>query len=106
MIKDKKKLDVGFLNIAIPQNLENLQLPSPELLTFYKNYKDRILWIDDEINRLTGIRNEDVINAPMFAEAFASFLSWLPWRRHEFHSQHLDFHSLLLQVRFELFWQH
>lgn len=35
-------------------------------------------WIDDEINRLTGIRNEDVINAPVFAEAFTSFLSWLP----------------------------
>ena len=35
-------------------------------------------WIDDEINRLTGIRNEDIINAPMFAEAFKKFLSWLP----------------------------
>ena len=35
-------------------------------------------WIDDEINRLTGIRNEDVINAPRFAEAFEAFLSWLP----------------------------
>jgi len=35
-------------------------------------------WIDDEINRLTGIRNEDVIHAPKFAEAFAEFLSWLP----------------------------
>ena len=35
-------------------------------------------WIDDEINRLTGIRNEDVINAPKFAEAFEAFLSWLP----------------------------
>lgn len=35
-------------------------------------------WIDDEINRLTGIRNEDIINAPMFAEAFEEFLSWLP----------------------------
>lgn len=50
LVLNKKKLDVGYLNIAIPQNAENLQLPSPELLTFYKNYEDRILWIDDEIN--------------------------------------------------------
>lgn len=35
-------------------------------------------WIDDEINRLTGIRNEDVIHAPVFSEAFNTFLSWLP----------------------------
>ena len=35
-------------------------------------------WIDDEINRLTGIRNEDVIHAPDFSEAFNTFLSWLP----------------------------
>ena len=40
---NKKKLDVGYINIAIPQDVENMQLPNPELLTFYKNYEDRTL---------------------------------------------------------------
>ena len=47
---NKKELDVGYINIAIPQDVENMQLPNPELLTFYKNYEDRTLWIDSEIN--------------------------------------------------------
>lgn len=47
---NRKKLSTDYLSIAIPQNVENMQLPNPELLTFYKNYEDRILWIDDEIN--------------------------------------------------------
>lgn len=34
--------------------------------------------IDDEINQLTGIRNEDVIHAPVLSDAFNTFLSWLP----------------------------
>lgn len=45
-----KKLNSTYLDIMIPQNVENMQLPSPELLTFYKNFEDRILWIDAEIN--------------------------------------------------------
>lgn len=48
-----KKLDTAYLDIAIPQNVENLQLPDPSLLQFYKNYNNRILWIDDEITTLT-----------------------------------------------------
>lgn len=47
---NKKKLSTDYFSIAIPQNVENMQLPNPELLTFYQNYEDRILWIDDEIN--------------------------------------------------------
>lgn len=47
---NKKKLDIGVIDIAIPQNVDNLQLPNPELLTFYKNFDDRILWIDGEIS--------------------------------------------------------
>ena len=35
-------------------------------------------WIDDEINRLTGIKNEDVSDAPIFSEAFKDFMTWLP----------------------------
>ena len=47
---NKKKVTTAYLDIAIPENVENMQLPSPELLTFYKNFEDRILWIDNEIN--------------------------------------------------------
>lgn len=35
-----------LLKIAIPQNLENLTLPSPELLNYYRNLEDRVIWID------------------------------------------------------------
>lgn len=35
-----------LMKIAIPQELENLQLPSPELLTYYRNLEDRVIWID------------------------------------------------------------
>lgn len=35
-----------LLKVAIPANLENLQLPSPELLTYYRNLEDRVIWID------------------------------------------------------------
>ena len=35
-----------LMQIMIPQNLENMQLPSPELLTYYRNLEDRVIWID------------------------------------------------------------
>lgn len=35
-----------LMQIMIPQNLENVQLPSPELLTYYRNLEDRVIWID------------------------------------------------------------
>lgn len=35
--------------VTIPKNLENLQLPSPELLTYYEELEDRVFWIDDEV---------------------------------------------------------
>ena len=73
---NKKKVTTAYLDIAIPENVENMQLPSPELLTFYKNFEDRILRIDNEINdysieyakyiiqwnrddKLAGIKKED-----------------------------------------------
>ena len=42
---NKKKLETAYLDIAIPQNAENLQLPDPSLLQFYKNYENRILYL-------------------------------------------------------------
>lgn len=41
-----------IINVSIPQNLENMQLPSPELLTFYKNLDERTLWLDTEVSDL------------------------------------------------------
>lgn len=38
------------LLVAVPQAVENLQLPNPELLQFYQDEKDRILWIEGEID--------------------------------------------------------
>ena len=35
-----------LLKIAMPQNLENLMLPAPELLNYYRNLEDRVVWID------------------------------------------------------------
>ena len=35
--------------IAIPEGLENLQLPAPELLTYYHDEKSRTLWVEGEI---------------------------------------------------------
>lgn len=35
-----------LMQIAIPQNIENLQLPNPELVTYYRNLEDRVIWID------------------------------------------------------------
>lgn len=39
-----------FMQITIPQNLENLMLPAPELLTYYKNLEHRIIWLDSSVD--------------------------------------------------------
>lgn len=38
------------MDIYIPESVENLQLPSPELITFYKNLENRTLWLDCEVD--------------------------------------------------------
>ena len=38
------------LGLTIPQSVDNLQLPDPSLLQFYRNYDNRIIWLDDEIS--------------------------------------------------------
>ncbi len=48
-----KKCDMSYLDISIPKNIENMQLPDPSLLQFYRNYNNRILWIDQEIDENT-----------------------------------------------------
>ena len=37
-------------SITIPQSLENLNLPAPELLSYYKHYEDRVFWVEGEID--------------------------------------------------------
>lgn len=39
-----------IMHIAIPNNLDNLQLPSPELLMYYKNLDNRVIWLDTEVD--------------------------------------------------------
>lgn len=36
--------------LIIPQNLETLQLPNPELLNYYRNLEDRVIWIDYDVD--------------------------------------------------------
>lgn len=39
------------MNIYIPESVENLQLPSPELRTFYQNLiENRTIWFDTEVD--------------------------------------------------------
>lgn len=38
------------IEISIPKNVENLVLPDPSLITFYKNINERILWLDAEVD--------------------------------------------------------
>ena len=38
------------LQIAIPQSIENLQLPSPELKSYYEDVEQRVYYIDSEID--------------------------------------------------------
>lgn len=44
---------MSCVEVMIPTNLENLQLPSPELLSYYKNLEERIVWLDDEVTEFT-----------------------------------------------------
>lgn len=38
------------LLVEIPKELEDIKLPSPELITYYKNFNDRILWLDTDVD--------------------------------------------------------
>jgi len=42
-------IDMNKMLVAIPESIENLQLPNPDLLTYYKDEQDRVLWIEGEI---------------------------------------------------------
>lgn len=46
---NQKRGDITGISVVIPKDLENVQLPDPALLTYYKNLDNRVLWIDEEI---------------------------------------------------------
>ena len=50
---NQKNLDSTYVDVHIPDTIENLALPDPYLLQFYRNYENRIIWIDDEIDEHT-----------------------------------------------------
>lgn len=41
---------ISGMLVAVPEKVENLQLPNPALLGYYNNEKDRVLWIEGEID--------------------------------------------------------
>lgn len=41
---------IDSIMLDLPKYASNLQLPDPELKTYYQNLEDRVLWVDDEIN--------------------------------------------------------
>lgn len=41
--------DVQVLSIKIPKDLTDVHLPDPELLRYYKDYDDRIIYVDYDI---------------------------------------------------------
>lgn len=57
--------DIAPIALAIPDTLANMQLPTPELLTYYRNLDSRTIWIDEEVSNLTleVIRNIILWNA-------------------------------------------
>ena len=38
------------IHVAIPKEAENLTLLSPELITFYRNLENRVLWLDSDVD--------------------------------------------------------
>lgn len=41
---------MDYVAIDMPKNLENMMLPDPALVNFYKNYENRILWLDSDVD--------------------------------------------------------
>ena len=41
------------ISVEIPSEIENLQLPNPSLIEYYKDEKNRIFWLEGEIDAST-----------------------------------------------------
>ena len=46
----KEVFNIQLLDIALPQNLENMTLPSPEMVNYWRLAEERIFYIDYEID--------------------------------------------------------
>ena len=44
------KIQNGNIIIGIPEDIANYQLPNPELLTYYKNISNRVIWLDTGVD--------------------------------------------------------
>lgn len=52
--KSKKRADTSFFTIeSAASSADNLALPDPALVTYYKNLDNRTLWIDSEVDDVT-----------------------------------------------------
>ena len=53
-LKKQKRADTSFFTIeSASSSADNLALPDPALVTYYKNLDNRTLWIDSEIDDVT-----------------------------------------------------
>lgn len=43
-------MDTTEMLISIPKSVENLQLPDPELLSYYQDLEHRIIWLNTEVD--------------------------------------------------------
>lgn len=44
------KMTNGNIIIGIPEDIANYQLPNPELLIYYKNLNNRVIWLDTGVD--------------------------------------------------------
>ncbi len=43
-------MEQRIVQVEIPNSIENLSLPDPALLTFYRNLENRVLWLDSQVD--------------------------------------------------------
>lgn len=48
--------------LMIPESVENLQLPNPELTTYWKDQNERVFWIEGEINDMLLEYSKQIIS--------------------------------------------
>jgi ATP-dependent Clp protease, protease subunit len=51
-----------YIDIAIPKDIENLQLPDPALLQYYVNAQERNYWVDYDIDESLLCLSRDILN--------------------------------------------
>lgn len=54
-------MDKDTVMLYVPENIANQQLPDEELLAFYQDLENRVLWIDDEISDLSLLYVKNIL---------------------------------------------